>query len=231
MLETETKPPLPGAQGRKGLNQDVIDRMIDHIRNDTTDMADQDLRVPVANYVSETHAATERALFRRLPIVAAHASQVAEPGQFMTRDLMGTPILIVRKDDREVGVFLNRCRHRGGKVEPDAKGNKRVFTCSYHGWSYGRDGGLRGVPFEEFFEPIERGCNGLYPVRAEERHGLIWVDFSNDESRSVADYLGAQADAAMATFDLDKAIVYSDRSFELDINWKLVCDGAIDITQ
>ena len=46
-----------------------------------------------------------------------------------------------------IHVFLNTCRHRGMKVCRYDEGNTVEFMCPYHGWSYGTDGALVGVPF------------------------------------------------------------------------------------
>lgn len=211
------------------ISEEVFQQMITHIREGTTDLAESDLRIPASNFSSDEHAAAERELFRRQFLVAAHAAELPEAGSFVTRDLMGTALLIVRQKDGSVRVFRNMCRHRGGKVEMAESGKKPAFVCSYHGWSYGANGDLRGVPFEDGFDPIDYKCNGLLQVHSEERHGLIWVDLSNDHSRSVADFLGEEADAQLATFDLDKTIVFSSHSYPLEVNWKLVMDGAYDV--
>ena len=44
---------------------------------------------------------------------------------------------------------------------------------------------------------VDRACNSLHEVRSEERHGIVWVDFSSDEAHSVTDYLG-EADERLA---------------------------------
>lgn len=211
------------------ITQEVFDRMVDHIDKGTTDLAPADLRVPAANFSSDAHLAGEREVFRRQLLVAATASELPEPGSFVTRDLLGTALLIVRQKDGGVRTFRNMCRHRGGKVEMAKSGIKPAFVCAYHGWSYGRDGSLRGVPFEESFDAIDRACNGLARVHCEERHGLVWVDLSNDTGRSVADFLGAEADAQLATFAIDRTGVFLERKYDLDVNWKLVMDGAYDV--
>ena len=212
------------------ISEEVATRLVGHVRDDTTDMAASDLRVPIRNFVDEGHVAAERALFKRLPLIVALGSEVAEPGSFLTRDVLGTSVIITRQSDGTVATFLNMCRHRGGKVESKPSGAKRVFVCQYHGWAYDRDGGtLRNVPYEEFFEPIDHGCNGLVRVKTEERHGFIWVDFSNDPDRTVAEYLGPKVAEQLDAFELDGAQVFLDKTFELDVNWKLVVDGAIDI--
>ena len=150
------------------ISDEVATRLVSHVRDDTTDMAASDLRVPIRNFVDEGHVAAERALFKRLPLIVALGSEVAEPGSFLTKDILGTSVIISRQSDGTVATFLNMCRHRGGKVESKPSGSKRVFVCQYHGWAYDRDGGtLRNVPYEEFFEPIDHGCNGL--VEGEDR--------------------------------------------------------------
>src|SRR3546814_18042896 len=84
------------------------------------------------------------------------------------------PLITARHSDGSVQTYLNMCRHRGGRVEQDARGNKRVFMCRYHGWSYERDGGgLRNVPYEDSFEPNDHAHHGLQRFRTEARHGLI----------------------------------------------------------
>jgi phenylpropionate dioxygenase-like ring-hydroxylating dioxygenase large terminal subunit len=211
------------------ISDDVFKRMIKHIADGTTDMAGADLRVPSSNFSNETHARSERELFRKQPLVTALASELPEPGRFITRDLLGTALLIVRQDDGTVATFLNMCRHRGGKVERAESGKRKFFVCGYHGWSYERSGGLKGVPFEKCFDPLDRACHSLIPVKSEERHGMIWVDLSNDESRGVADFLGAEADAELVNFGIEKTVVFLQRQYPLNVNWKLVMDGAYDI--
>ncbi|QKR98384.1 aromatic ring-hydroxylating dioxygenase subunit alpha [Sphingomonas sp. CL5.1] len=211
------------------ITQEVFDRMVAHIDRGTTDMAETELRVPAFNFSSDAHLADERAVFRRQFLVAATASELPEPGSFVTRDLLGTAVLIVRQKDGAVRCFRNMCRHRGGKVEMAESGRKSAFVCAYHGWSYDRSGDLRGIPFKESFDPIDPACNGLFRVHCEERHGLVWVDLSDDAGRDVATFLGAQADEQLATFALDRTTVFLERKYDLEVNWKLVMDGAYDV--
>ena len=62
-----------------------------------------------------------------------------------------------------IHVLLNSCRHRGMPVCRYDAGNAASFICSYHGWSYGLDGALIGVPqFNERYarpaRPRRRGA-------------------------------------------------------------------------
>src|SRR3546814_18589008 len=113
-------------------------------------------------------------LFPHTTLFRSHESEWPAPGDFITRELLGMPLITARHSDGSVQTYLNMCRQRGGRVEQDARGNKRVFMCRYHGWSYERDGGgLRNVPYEDSFEPIDHAHHGLQRFRTEARHGLI----------------------------------------------------------
>lgn len=206
----------------------VYDRMLDHLRNGTTDQVDSILNVPIANFTSKEHLARELEVFRRLPLPAAMSSDLAEPGSFLTRDILGAPVLITRQKDGKVAVFRNMCRHRGGKVELEEKGKKPFFVCAYHGWSYDSTGALRGVPYDAELGGIDKSCNSLIAVQCEERHGIVWVDFSNDTARSISDWLDL-ADERLAEYGVEKTVVFMEKKLDVAINWKLVMDGAIDV--
>jgi phenylpropionate dioxygenase-like ring-hydroxylating dioxygenase large terminal subunit len=216
--------PLPIAQG------DIVGHLAVHLENRTTDLAAKDLLVPKECFVSDAHAALERKLLANLPVVVAYASEISEPGQFLTREVLGKPLIIVRANDGHVASFMNICRHRGGKVEWEEAGSKRAFTCRYHGWSYKQaTGELRSAPYAPYFESLKMECNGLIPVHVEEQSGLIWANLeSGPTERQVPGYLGQYAQNQLNGLDLDGTEVYLSRSFTLPINWKLVVDGALD---
>jgi phenylpropionate dioxygenase-like ring-hydroxylating dioxygenase large terminal subunit len=212
------------------LSVDATDGVVEHLRKGTTDLAPSPLRVPISNFFDKSHAAVEHKLFRRLPLNVAHTSEISKVGSFITREVLGTQLLIARGEDAKVVAYVNMCRHRGGKVEWQASGNKRMFVCPYHGWSYDRNSGeLKNVPYEKDIGPIDRACNSLERVRAEERNGFVWIDFINDRHLPIAGYLGNSIDATLASLALNERIIYLDKSFTLPINWKLVIDGAIDM--
>lgn len=212
------------------LNVGVGEQLLEHIRNGTTDQADSDMYVPIENFISEDRAGAEISVLKHYPLVVAHHTELPQqPGSFITRTVLGTSLLLVRQDDGTVRAFVNMCRHRGGTVETAESGTKRVFMCAYHGWTYDRDGGLRNVPFKETYGDVDMSCNGLISLKTEERHGMVWVDFSGSPDRTVESFLGPEVEEQLFPFDLDTTVIHLDKHFELDVNWKLVMDGAIDI--
>ena len=84
--------------------------------------------------------------FARCWLFLGHESQIPDAGDYMTAYMGEDPILVCRGSDGTVRAFLNSCRHRGMKVCRADRGNARQFACSFHGWTYGNTGELRGVP-------------------------------------------------------------------------------------
>jgi phenylpropionate dioxygenase-like ring-hydroxylating dioxygenase large terminal subunit len=207
----------------------IAERLLTHLRDGTADSAETDLRLPAWHYFDEGHAARERALFVRTPLLATVSSALPGPGSFVTMDLLGVPLLFVRQDDGSLVCFRNICRHRGGPVEQQACGTRRVFTCRYHGWTYDRDGGLRNVPYADGFDSVEPACHGLVRIGAAERHGLVFVVLNSPQPPDVAGWLGPELDEQIGALGLDRWSLFVDESFVQPVNWKLVADGLIDI--
>jgi choline monooxygenase len=58
--------------------------------------------------------AEKEKIFSRTWQVVGRGSQVANPGDYFTTDLMGEPLLFVRGSDAKLRGFYNVCRHRAG---------------------------------------------------------------------------------------------------------------------
>jgi nitrite reductase/ring-hydroxylating ferredoxin subunit len=198
---------------------DVIERVFDHIDQKTTDLGDDGWQEPVANYTSAERLATELELLRRLPIPYCPSAALPEAGSYVARTAAGTPLLVVRGDDGAVRAFRNACRHRGMRLA-DGEGCKRVFTCTYHGWTYRLDGRLQYIPHEHGFPGFDKSTHGLVPVSAIERHGLVWV--TQDEP--VGD--GALAD--MVDLFGPGQRIFDSKERADDINWKLNAEATIE---
>src|SRR5262249_55245172 len=92
----------------------VIQRILDHIDHQTTDVGEASWREPVANYRSPARLEAELArALRRYPVVFCPSAALPENGSYLARDAAQTPILAVRGSDGRVRAFRNACRHRG----------------------------------------------------------------------------------------------------------------------
>lgn len=132
-------------------------------------------------------------IFAKCWLFVAHESQVAQPGDFLTTYMGQDAVIVSRGRDGKVGVFLNSCPHRGNRVCFAEAGNARRFTCNYHGWSFGNDGRLLGMPAEELYEEtcphFSSQDIGLHPARVATYKGLVFATF-DEEGESLDDYLG-----------------------------------------
>jgi phenylpropionate dioxygenase-like ring-hydroxylating dioxygenase large terminal subunit len=98
----------------------------------------------------------------------------------------------MRGSDGKVRAFLNSCRHRGNRVCRASDGNTASFTCAYHGWTYGNDGKLTGVPYLEdgYYNEMKLEDWGLIPVTQFDSYkGLCFGTF-DATAPSLLDYLG-----------------------------------------
>ncbi|HSC62458.1 MAG TPA: Rieske 2Fe-2S domain-containing protein, partial [Caldimonas sp.] len=127
----------------------------------------QDERVHRDLYLSEALFALEQKhFFANTWSYVGHASQVPNAGDFVSLDLAGRPIVMVRGDDGAVRVLYNRCAHKGTPLVSARSGNTgRFFRCPYHAWTYRLDGSLRAVPLADGyagsgFDPAASGMRG-----------------------------------------------------------------------
>jgi phenylpropionate dioxygenase-like ring-hydroxylating dioxygenase large terminal subunit len=105
-------------------------------------------------------------LFARAWLFVGHESQIPNPGDFFVSGMGEESVILCRDRAGQVHLFLNSCRHRGMKVCRYDEGSTPVFTCPYHGWSYGTDGKLVGVPYfrEAYHEKLDKSQWGLVEV-------------------------------------------------------------------
>ena len=154
-------------------------------------------------------------------ILAGHASQLSDPGDFKVFNVANESAIIVRSKDGSIKAFANVCRHRGSLVCLKAEGNTRKFECPYHGWTYDTDGNLiaaRSMP-----EDFDKKSYALHKVSVETVHGLVFVCFS-DSPPSLA---GARKDLEepMAMFDFEHLKVAAQQTYLIDANWKLAVEN------
>jgi phenylpropionate dioxygenase-like ring-hydroxylating dioxygenase large terminal subunit len=198
---------------------DLTRRVLKHFENDTLDIADEVWREPRAVYVDPGYFEADLAMLRKAPHVIGWAGEVATPGQYTTKDVMGVPVLVTRARDGVLRAFINGCAHRGAQVAADC-GKTRMFSCPYHGWTYGLDGRLAGAPARRMFDGALEG-RGLVPLPISDEAGLLVVGLSDDVDVSAA--LGDVAQP-LSEYGFDHSHHAETRRFDLACNWKLAID-------
>jgi Rieske 2Fe-2S family protein len=153
-------------------------------------------------------------------ICAGRAGQIAQPGDYFLRDVVGESIIVTRDIGGTIRAFYNVCRHRGTRMCSATEGKlPGRIQCPYHGWSYGLDGCLMGAPHMD-----EAGFRRQdYPLHRV--HTDVWDSHIFIHLGEQPDPLAAQlrslpdkfAHWGMADLRLHKRIVY-----DVQANWKLL---------
>ncbi len=204
----------------------IARRLLDHIQNGTAESAPHQHKVEIGRYTdSDLWADEVEAFYRCSPIVAGMSCELAGPGAYMARHIVGVPVLIVRDAQGTISAFLNVCTHRGAPVAAGC-GRASRFTCPYHAWTYDQSGRLIGVTSEDTFGPLDRSRHGLTQLPCAERAGLIFVGLKPDMPFDIDSWLAGVGDH-IADDGPEMLHLGGERLIEAP-NWKIVMEGHLE---
>ena len=168
-----------------------------------------------------------RAVFARTWQLAARADQLTEPGRFVTCEIAGEPIVVVRGGDGRLRAFFNVCRHHAAAVVEADEGAAKHLRCPYHGWTYTLEGDLRGTPDFAGVCNFERGENGLVAVECEAWENWVFVKVERGGA-TLAEFLGDDLVARARGLNLGSLRWAERRRYEFECNWKVFVDNYLD---
>src|SRR5918999_6427825 len=128
-----------------------------------------------------------RTVFARTWQLAGRAEQVAAPGQYVTLEVAGEPVVVVRGGDGVLRAFFNVCRHHAAAVMTEPEGQAAQLRCPYHGWTYSLEGELKGTPDFSGVCDFDRAHNGLAPVDLFEWENWVFVKLNHRPSSFTGD--------------------------------------------
>ena len=183
--------------------------------------------IPGPWYVDARIAELEsRTVFSKTWQVIGRTDQVEKPGDFLTFTLAGEPLVAVRGNDGILRAFYNVCRHHAAAVMTEACGHAQILHCPYHGWNYGLDGSLKGMPEFEGVKNFERGANGLVSVRVATWEKFVFVNL-DESTESLEQFLGALI-KRMAPLQVTNLHYFGTRVYDIACNWKVFVDNYLD---
>ncbi len=186
--------------------------------------------LPASWYTSQEMFELERrAIFSRKWLLTTHKLRLPNTGDWLRYDVSGFSFVLVRDRQGEINAFHNVCRHRAFPVVTEDGGTSRIFSCKYHGWSYGLNGKLAKAPGYQDMEGFDKSKNGLLPIHVHiDTNGFIWVNMDGKEKPDVSweedfkdiDLQPRLQDIKWEEYDFDHVW-----EMEGDYNWKVLADN------
>lgn len=143
------------------------------------------------------------------------------PGRAMEVVFWKRSIALYRDMDGNLHALANRCTHRQLKLSLGSVEGCNL-VCTYHGWAYGGDGRVVGIPHERFGYPMPNLRVPSFPVK--ERYGLIWL-FPGDpalaDANKIPDIPELEGPAPWPRVDLD---------FTWNAHHSMILDNVSDFT-
>jgi nitrite reductase/ring-hydroxylating ferredoxin subunit len=164
-------------------------------------------------------------VFAKEWLCAGRADGLANPGDYLTMEIAGEPVIILRDRDGALRGMSNVCRHRMSTLL-EGRGNVRSIVCPYHAWTYNLDGSLRGAPAMGLNEGFCKEEVKLPSVRVENWLGWIMVTLNPDAP-----------DPAEALRDVENLVGYLDmgsyretfrEEFRWATNWKVLAENFME---
>jgi len=183
--------------------------------------------IPAPWYVDPRIAELEeKTVFSTTWQMVDRTDQVEKPGQFVTASVAGEPIVVVRGNDGVLRGFYNVCRHHAAAVATESCGQVSILHCPYHGWNYGLDGSLKGMPEFDGVKNFERQQNGLVPVKTDVWEKFVFVNL-DPHAAPLPEFLGGLIRRVLP-LEISQLHYFDSRSYDIHCNWKVFVDNYLD---
>jgi phenylpropionate dioxygenase-like ring-hydroxylating dioxygenase large terminal subunit len=126
-------------------------------------------------YSPEIYAMEIEKIWKKQWQLACREEDIPNVGDRIAYDVAEMSYVVVRTAADEFKAFHNSCRHRGRKLCDD-KGSGKHLQCAFHGWTYGLDGKLKWIPFEQEFPDLNRENYSLHQVKVARWGGNVFIN-------------------------------------------------------
>ena len=153
--------------------------------------------------------------------LAGYEHELAEPGDYITHDILGQKVFVTRGKDGQLHGFFNVCMHRG-HVLVEGRGNKNIFTCPFHAWSYDSTGALKAAGNAENVAGFQLEDFSLSEVRVEQFLHMIFVNLDPDAAPLESMYGDLGQDIRENLPKYDQLKLGRSDPYNIDANWKFI---------
>lgn len=185
--------------------------------------------LPQKNYIdADIFLKEQKRIFRKLWIFVGVRSLLARDNDYITRTIAGVPV-VVQNFEGVIKAFRNQCAHRQAPLQTQECGQRKL-TCKYHGWSYDKDGYVRGIPGEHrlyHYDKADRERFCVEKFAVECIGNLVFVNLDVDPfpiHDQFGDELREQLEKLSACFGESTM----QTNIPVAYNWKLGFENVLD---
>ena len=179
-------------------------------------------------YIDPQFLKVEQAqIFRKSWQFVCHEEKLNDVGSYITVDIQGQSIVVIRADNGELKAFYNVCKHRAHELL-QGEGSVRMITCPYHAWVYKLDGSLYKARRSEHLENFNVQNICLTAVRLEIFCHFVFVNLDPD-APSLEEQAG-NLESEIKSYAPDLAdLTFARRlTYRIQANWKAVVDNFLE---
>ena len=165
----------------------------------------------------------KEAIWFRTWQLAGYLHDLQEPGDYLTADLLDQKILVCRDRAGGLRAYHNVCMHRG-HIIAEGKGNRSIFTCPFHAWSYDLEGNLRAAGNADNVAGFRLEDFGLAAVRVDTLLNMVFVNLDDAAPPLAAAFPGLADDVRATVPDFDDLRLAVSDPLPGDYNWKFFPD-------
>ena len=169
----------------------------------------------------------QQAVFSRSWQWVCHIEKLGEPGSYVTAEIAGNPICVVRDREGTLRAYYNVCKHRAHELLK-GEGRTNLILCPYHAWSYNLQGQLVRAPHSESLEGFDVSGICLDRIQVEAFCGFVYVNLDG-EAPSLAERSGGLgAEIKHWAPDVEKLTFAHRLTYDIKSNWKNVVDNFLE---
>lgn len=175
---------------------------------------------PAVNHSVEFHEHEQKSIFLQEWICVGRHDEISKPGDYLTHEIGGVPVLVVRQDDDSVAAFVNACAHRYACLVPDELGSARRFTCRYHAWTYNTGGQLVRAPKMEMKSGFDCAHHRLRKLQAANWEGFVFVSLAEQPPSDLQQVLKPFREKIIGRYDMACYQTVLREKMSWNANWK-----------
>jgi phenylpropionate dioxygenase-like ring-hydroxylating dioxygenase large terminal subunit len=179
-------------------------------------------------YSPELFALEQRDIFQRNWLYFCHSSQLPNPGDYLTGEIAGQSIYVVRGSDGTLRGFFNVCRHRGHQLLKGQGNIAGLIRCPYHSWTYDLEGALKHAPRCDQVLGFDKSAVSLSAIGLHVAAGFVFVNL-DPKAPAFADCLGDLEQRLLAMVPAAESLKLACRqNFSIKANWKVVAENFLE---